>query len=307
MVPLTRELAHQFKDLTPVPGERPLRQSRLNFFQRHLRDHTFGSPYWAKAIIGQTEEERRADGQHTSYTLATCDDSLFPQGISVTVTVYHLDDISELAQLFDLFDNPQSARTNAEKLGIYIADYAELLPLDRGYLNKLAHGIDYYLRDCIEAGQKDVHVYPQRQQGTYYKEPGNRQFALRLYALCEAKNSWMFNKPGIVAEMYFDCLTHPDIAQQFWREVMTESNPDVEDESRILATALRDYALKQPRVRQDKFRASAQKYFTRYRKTHGASNAGPETAPMAPVPATVPISIQAFLSPEARPESPASL
>jgi hypothetical protein len=268
LLPLTRELAQQFKDLKPVPGERPMRHSRLNFFQVQLRQQTFNSPNWAKAIIEGTGEEYRADGQHTSNLLATCDESLFPQGLSVTVSTYLLTSTEDLAQLFDLFDNPRSARSNADKLGIYIAEYPELAQVDRTFLNKIAHGIDYHYRDLVSAGHQGVRVFPQREHGLYFSAAAHREFALWLYPLREAKHAWMFSKPGITAEIYADWQGHRELAERFWREVMTESNPDVEDETRELATTLRDWAKKQPRVKQDKFRHYAKKIFDRYRRTH---------------------------------------
>ena len=269
MLPLTRELAQQFRDLKPVPGERPLRQSRLNFFKKRLEDNSFNSPNWAKAINDETNEEYRADGQHTSYILATCDDSLFPQGLQVTVGTYLLTDERDLFQLFDLFDNPLSARTNTEKLGLYIAHHDELQRMDRAFLNKIANGVHYYWWDAkTRSGLQGVTLFGQREHGLYFDDAPARAFALWLYPLREAKHAWMFGKPGIAAEIYADWRGHPEIAQRFWREVMTESNPDVDDETRELATTLRDWAKKQPRVNQDKFRGYAKKIFERYRRTH---------------------------------------
>jgi hypothetical protein len=278
LVPLTRELAQQFKDMQAVPGERPLRQSRVTFFLNHLRHKTFASPNWAKAFIEKTGQEFRADGQHTSNALATCDEALFPAGLSVTVSTYRLTSMDDLADLFDLFDNPQSARTNAEKLGIYIADYEEFQGKDRTFLNNIAHGIDYFLRDAIAAGRQGVTVFGQRQHGLYYHDSAHREFALWLYPLREAKHSWMFNKQGIVAEIFADWQSHSELAQRFWQEVMTESNPDVEDETRELGTTLRDWSKKQPRVKQEKFRHYAKKIFDRYRRTHTISADNEELA-----------------------------
>ena len=253
----------------------------------HLRQGTFNSPNWAKAILPGSEAEFRADGQHTSRVLSQCDDALFPQGLAVTVNTYSIDDPdTELAELFDLFDNPQSARSNAEKLGIYIAQYPDLLPLDRSYLNGVAHGIDYYYRDAIKAGSREILAYSQRQHGLYYEKPLHRQFALAFYALRESKHNWILTKPGLMAEIFADWQGHAQIALRFWREVMTESNPDVEDETRELATTLRDWAKKQPRVKQDKFRTYAKKIFDRYRRTHtaGEFDETPATVPALMLP-----------------------
>jgi hypothetical protein len=93
----------------------------------------------------------------------------------------------------------------------------------------------------------------------------------------------MFSKPGIVAEIFGDWQSHRDLAQRFWTEVMTESNPDVEDDTRELATTLRDWAKKQPRVKQDRFRYYARRIFDRYRKTHTVAADGP-SSDAVPVP-----------------------
>lgn len=210
--------------------------------------------------------------------LATCDESLFPQGLTVTVTTYALTSLDDLGDLFDLFDNPHSARSNADKLGLYIAHRPELLPLERGFLNKIAHGIDYFYRDAVANGQEGIQVFAQRQHGLYYDVEMHRAFALWLYPLRESKHSWMFSKPGITAEIFSDWSHHPELSKRFWREVMTESNPDVEDETRELATSLRDMAKKQPRVKQEKLRTYAKKIFDRYRRTHTVAEDDPMPA-----------------------------
>jgi hypothetical protein len=58
LLPLTRELAIEFLQMAAFPGERDKRPVRLKFFQTHLRNHTFRSPNWAKAIIEGIKEER---------------------------------------------------------------------------------------------------------------------------------------------------------------------------------------------------------------------------------------------------------
>lgn len=193
----------------------------------------------------------------------------------MTVSTYKLTSERDLAPLFDLFDNPLSARTNSEKLGIYIASYDELTHLDRSFLNKIAHGIDYFCRDAIAAGQKHI-VYPQRSHGLYFVESPHREFAVWLHDLRNAKHAWMVSKPGITAEIFADWLNHPEVAKQFWYEVMTESNPDVEDDTRELATTLRDWAKRQPRTKQTKFRNYAKKIFDRYRRARVVTPVGSE-------------------------------
>ena len=278
LVPLTRELARQFAQMKPVPGERPLRASRLKYLESRLQQQRFCSPTWAKALIEGAGGEWRADGQHSSHLLATCEDGLFPSGLSVTVDTYRLDDILELADLFDLFDNPISARSNADKLGIYIADYADLAKLDRAFLGRAARGIDYYCRDLFKSNSK-VMVFGAREHGLYFHADGaNRDFAVWLYGHRQTKHAWMIGKPGIAAEIYSDWRNHPELADRFWTEVMTERNPDPDDETRELSRTFREWSRKQPRVRQDRFRVHAKKAFDRFRRNSRAKAAPRELA-----------------------------
>src|SRR5262245_23252364 len=93
LLPLTRELARQFAEMHSVPGERELRQARVNYFLKALQTGTFASPNWSQAVIAREdggEETLRVDGQHTSHVLATCDDVLFPHDLNATVTTYRI-------------------------------------------------------------------------------------------------------------------------------------------------------------------------------------------------------------------------
>src|SRR5262249_15132386 len=157
----------------------------------------------SRAIIEGLDGERRADGQHTSHVLANCPDEQFPAGLSVTIQTYHLDDVRETPELFDLFDNPMSARTNMDKLGVLVAGYADLADLDRGFLSHVAKGIDYYFRGLSKDGKQSV-LFANRDCGLYFIDAEVRKFALWIQSWDNAKHGWMIGKPGITAEIYAD-------------------------------------------------------------------------------------------------------
>jgi hypothetical protein len=240
--------------------------------ESRLEKKKFNSPTWAKAIVENGSEEWRADGQHTSRLLATCSDSLFPADLSATVDIYRLDDMLEVADLFDLFNNPASVRSNLDKLGVYIADYAELIQMDRVFLGYAAHGIDYYCRTlALAEPDRKVMIFGAREHGLYFHtDPVNRAFAAWLYGQHQTIHAWMISKPGIVAEIYADWRNHRALAERFWMEVFTESNPDPEDDTREFSRLLKDWSTKQPRIKQHKFRAQAKKVFDRYRRLANA-------------------------------------
>lgn len=254
--------------MRPLPGERNLKSSRLQFFQARLVGHNFNSPTWSKALIAGSEVEWRADGQHSATALANCDPSLFPQDLKVTLNTYQIDSVEEAPDLFDLFDNPIAARTNVEKIGVYVAEYAELAHTEHTFLVKVTRGFDYYYRDLLKEGPElqPVLLYVTREHGLYFREEAHRLFVHWLHVWRSSKHSWMIGKPGLVAEMFADWKNHPEPATRFWEEVMMESNPDPDDETREFSRKMKEWARKQPVVRQEKFRSQAKRIFDRYRR-----------------------------------------
>jgi hypothetical protein len=271
--PLTRELAEKFSRMKSLPGERTRKPSRLRFFEVRLERKTFNSPTWSKAVIAGAEGEWRADGQHTSHVLANCPEALFPADLPVTVNTYQMDSMADAPDLFDLFDNPMAARTNVDKIGVYVAGYSDLALMDHAFLTKITRGLDYYYRDLSKerlekesSEQQTILLYIAREHGLYFKDDSHRVFTRWLHVWCESKHGWMIGKPGLLAEMFADWKTHSELATRFWGEVMMESNPDPDDETRELSRKLKDWSRKQPMIKQDRFRSQAKKIFERYRR-----------------------------------------
>jgi len=266
LIPLTRELAIRFSQMKPMPGERAKRGSRLKYFNHKLRAGDFLSPTWAVAIVNG--EEYRADGQHTSTALATCSEELFPDNIGVTINTYRLDSMADAPTLFETFDNPISARSNTDKLGVYVAHHQEFLEIDRTYLSRVSRGIDYYYRDLAKEAdsQRQLTLWSARDHGLYFEQGPHRQFAIWLHSWRQSHHVWMIGKPGIVAEIFADWLSYPIMAERFWGEVFTESNPDSEDDTRELSRVLKEWSKRPTRMKQDKYRAKAHKIWDRYKR-----------------------------------------
>jgi hypothetical protein len=259
--------------MRPLPGERLLKDSRLAFFNARLKERTFNSPSWSTVTVEDEEGEWRADGQHTSTALAGCDVSVFPEDMGVTINRYSMSSMEEAPVLFDLFDNPRSARSNTDKIGVDVAGYEELVNISRSFLFKVANGIDFYRRDLPETDKNQVvHKFGSRAHGSYFHESLNREFAVWLDAISSlhqdnerkpARHAWMVGKPGLVAEIFADWSTNPEIALRFWDEVLNESNPDPNDDTRELSSKLKDWTQKKI-YRQEHFRREAKKIWSRY-------------------------------------------
>src|SRR5215475_9349854 len=66
----TLEFAITFSAMAPLPGERPLKASHLDFLSQHIKHRTFVSPTWAIVVDTLTGTRYRANGQHSSAALA---------------------------------------------------------------------------------------------------------------------------------------------------------------------------------------------------------------------------------------------
>jgi hypothetical protein len=262
---LTPELAKQFSVMTHLPGERPLKEKRLKFFADHIKAGTFVDPTWSVGIDKSTGIKYRLDGQHTSTLLASLNPQEFPKDHLVTINTYEFDSLAEDGViLFDIFDNPASARSNTDMMRIYRVQFDELNDLDDSFCVKITQGIAAY-----EAKLKDGKVYPARVAGNYLAHDLYRSFAVWADTLVkhpDIENKWMFGKAGIVAEMLADYKASVEDATQFWMYVVTESHPDKNHVTRDLADDLKKWHIKQERKSQDEYRAKAAKTWARYRK-----------------------------------------
>ena len=79
--PLTRELAQEFSSMRSLPGERPLKRSRVRFLRQELVDGMFHSPTWAEVRVGGVVH--RMNGNHSSTMLSEAANGIFPHKLPV--------------------------------------------------------------------------------------------------------------------------------------------------------------------------------------------------------------------------------
>jgi hypothetical protein len=262
--PLTLELATEISTMPAFPGERPRKQSRIQYFRNHLEQGTFVSPSWAVVELAGTAERYRADGQHTSTMLAGVAPEAFPKGLFVNIRVFEVDDVKmDGPEVFDLFDNPHSVRSNTDKIAFYCAEFPELRPLGEGFLYHVAAGIDSWLKDNkIE----DAPRHTPREYGVYFLDNAdNREFAKWLHQWKDSLHNFMISKTGVVSEIRADYAANVEFATEFWGQAFTETHPDPEDETRLLTRQLKEW-IGQPKKKQSDFQRVARKYWNRWVK-----------------------------------------
>jgi hypothetical protein len=268
-VPLTPELATRFANMTPVDGERPLKENRVRFLDRHVEKGTFLGVDWHQGTERAAGKVYRLNGQHSSHVLTHLDPDRFPKDLLATITTWEFD-AADKPVIFNYFDNPRSVRNNIDMMATYRAEHDDLAHIDLDVLVHAADGV--YVHN---ASVKEGVSYPPRDRGLYYMKPEYRQFAIWLETLThdpkpdnpgkDSTNRWLLGQAGVAAEMYVDYVRSAALADEFWGYVVRESHPDNDHETRELAKQYNDWRASGGRTRtQDDFRRKAATYWKRY-------------------------------------------
>lgn len=268
---LTPELARAMATMTPVVGERPLKPSRVAFLRNHVDMGTFVGPSWATATDTNTGTAYRLNGQHSSRMLADLPAELFPVGLVVTIEKYEYSDAyTDLPALFNCFDHPRSARSDEDYMATQRARYTDLMDADVSprFLVSVTNGIAF-----ASCGSGQERAYSHRDRGAYLEDEHHRQFAIWLWQFRDSLHGSFVGKVGVVAEIFGDWQHNQPLAMEFWSEVFTETNPDVESDSRELIRAIQDLAASVQNVKQMTYQKKAHRSWGRFRKIREAGSA----------------------------------
>jgi hypothetical protein len=257
-------LAITFSQMPALLGERQLKPARLDFLRKHIKGKTFISPTWAVVVDKTTGTRYRANGQHSSTVLAELTEAewqtSFPEGLMVTIEEYTTDNLAEDGyMIFDMFDNPVSARANIDVMNFYRVRYEDLKDISNQVLMHLMAGVALH--------QKSVPngiFLAARDRGLYLENEENRHFAIWAAPFAKALHAWMLGKAGIVAEMVAQRRLDQEMADKFWQLVFNESHEDPDHETRELSRTLKDWASK-PKISQDRFRKETAKRWRSFR------------------------------------------
>jgi hypothetical protein len=270
---LTPELAKQVSSMPGLLGEREIRPIRIKFLKTHIKGRTFVGPNWAIAVHKDTGDQFRINGQHSSHALAEIAEHSpdhFPQNLYVTIDMFEFDDmVRDAPGLFNLFDNPRSARTDTDFMGITRATWNEFADMDNLFLVKVASGIDINVRLRAEAaavsGMRMIEIpLAHREHGLHFNHEHNRQFAVWLYEWKNAKHFGFVGKAGVTSELLNDWRQSPEIATEFWDFVFYENHPDPEHESRELVRELLDLDRRPRKVPTAEYQSKTRKFWHKY-------------------------------------------
>jgi len=210
-VPLTPEVAMQFRDMPASPTERELDPQRVKHLREKADAGQLVSFYWSVARLNG--KLLRMNGQHSSKMLCDLDGS-FPAGLTAHIDEYEVDNDEGLALLFRQFDDRKSGRTPADVSGAYQMLHEPLREVARPAAKKAIEGLNWYRRwvEGVPAGSGD-------DQYVLFKETGIHSFVRWMGEILHSKTKELQQSPAIVAAMYGTFIAAEVEARKFWHDV----------------------------------------------------------------------------------------
>jgi hypothetical protein len=224
--PTTRALACQIRDLTEVPGERPLKTARLEYLRRELAAGTVVAFIWVVALFNGIRY--RINGKHSSHLLAD-ENVVIPAGAKTTLYTYTCETEADLASLWSKYDNKDSVRNNREQLHAHAANSQELANVSQTVLLTAQRAVG-----IVELGESAYNrASSDKRFETLLAHADFCHWLARLLPLGH-KSRIFVSRHGVVDAMYRSWRVNPEKADIFWREMVSGSNPNPNSQSRLL-------------------------------------------------------------------------
>lgn len=222
---VTQGLAIKFRDMDPVPHDRPLNPKRIEAYRKMLIAGLFRPVQWATVHCNQTQATYRVNGKHTSSLFAEFD--AFPQPVHATIEHYHCDDLDDVARLYATFDSRSQVRTTNDINRAFAAVDPELSELPSKIVNMCVTAIAYSVYGDNYASK------PAAERAECLLENENKLFIGWVHAILGSSNEasrHLWRSP-VVAAMHATFRKSRRDANEFWLAVRdgTGTTPKVPD------------------------------------------------------------------------------
>jgi len=209
-VPMTIEIATEFRDMEASPTERELDPRRVVHLRKKAEAGQLVTFHWASAEVDG--KEVRMNGQHSSTMLADLNGD-FPQELYVHLDRYKVRDRKALALLFRQFDDKKSSRTPSDVSGAYQGLFSDLSDVPKATAKLGIEAIVWHHKQIegtpVPAGDS---VYEWFDRAQHYP------FLIWLGELLTRKTPEM-KKKELVAAMYATFDASEVKAKEFWKFV----------------------------------------------------------------------------------------
>lgn len=221
---VTQALATKFRDMDPVPHDRPLNPKRVEAYRKMLAAGLFRPVQWATVHCNETQATYRVNGKHTSNLFAEYEE--LPQTVHATIEHYHCDDLDDVARLYATFDSRTQVRTTNDINRAFAAIDPELAEIQTRVVNMCVTAIAY-----VQFGDRYTSK-PAAERAECLLDEQNKMFVRWASDLLGAKSSNMHLwRSPVVAAMYATFQKSRKASGEFWLAVRdgTGASPKVPD------------------------------------------------------------------------------
>lgn len=220
LVPLTRELATEFREMQPANRERRWRASRDAWIRGLISRNEFFAPKWAFAWLG--DKKIRLNGQHSSTVLASLTDN-FPTKLKVCIDEFSCDTERDVAILFEQFDAAESVRNRDEIIAAHAGAEHSLDGIKEQKIRRCVDGVAW----AIGLDAQRLNKYERASLTHTHQE-------FIVFASDFARDKHLSLVP-VMSAIYRTYLICDATAHHFWSLVMNESHPSKDHPSRALS------------------------------------------------------------------------
>jgi len=222
---VTQALAVRFRDMDPVPHDRPLNPKRIEAYKKMLSAGLFRPVQWATVHCNETQATYRVNGKHTSNLFAEYDE--LPQTIHATIEHYHCDDLDDVARLYATFDSRTQVRTTNDINRAFAAVDEDLAEVPTKIINLSVTAVAYVQHGDYYTKQSAA------DRAECLLEKDCKLFVEWLHDILQANNDdtkHLWRSP-VVAAMYATWQKSRKGANEFWLAVRdgTGSTPKTPD------------------------------------------------------------------------------
>ena len=224
---VTKSLAIKFRDMDPVPHDRPLNPRRVEAYRKMLAAGLFRPVQWATVHCNETQATYRVNGKHTSNLFSQYDE--LPQTIHATIEHYHCDDLDDVARLYATFDSRTQVRTTNDINRAFAAIDPELAELPTKIINLCVTAIAY-----CKHGDNYAQI-PAAERAECLLDEQNKAFIAWVHSVLgnsgNREASRLLWRSSVVAAMHASYQKSRRDANEFWLAVRdgTGSTPKAPD------------------------------------------------------------------------------
>lgn len=230
--PVTQSLAAKFRDMDPVPHDRPLNPKRLDAYRKMLAAGLFRPVQWATVHCHETGTTYRVNGKHTSNLFAEYEH--LPQTLHATIEHYHCDDLDDVARLYATFDSRTQVRTTADINRAFAAVDPDLCDVPIPVVNLCVTAI-CYARDGEQYAQR-----PAAERAECLLDDANKSFitwVADVLAGSRENTGHMWRSP-VVSAMYATFQKSKKASHEFWMAVRDGTGANHKSPDRVLSRFL---------------------------------------------------------------------